>query len=74
VVDIIPGAEDILNGERLTLDRDVVLDDEFAEWLDELDADQCTAILALATLSKERTVAQQAVCETLEGTAIPDVK
>ncbi len=36
------------------MDWDVVLDDEFATWLDELDADVRNAILAHAALLSER--------------------
>jgi hypothetical protein len=57
------------------MDWDVVLDDEFAAWLDELNADVRNAILAHAALLRERgpTLSRPYV-DTLEGSVFPNMK
>jgi hypothetical protein len=57
------------------MDWDVVLDDEFASWLDGLDADLRNAILAHAALLKERgPQLGRPYADTLEGSRFPNMK
>ena len=57
------------------MDWDVVLDDEFAAWLDELDADVRNAILAHAALLRERgPMLNRPYVDTLEGSTFPNMK
>ena len=57
------------------MDWDVVLDDEFAAWLDELDANVRDAILAHASLLRERgPLLNRPYVDTLEGSAFPNMK
>jgi hypothetical protein len=54
---------------------DVVLDDEFAAWLDEQEADVRNAILAHAALLRERSpLLDRPYVDALEATAFPDMK
>jgi hypothetical protein len=57
------------------MDWDVVLDDEFAAWLDELDADVRNAILTHAALLRERgPQLSRPYVDTLEASAFPNMK
>jgi hypothetical protein len=57
------------------MEWDVVLDDDFAEWLDELDADVRNAILAHAALLGERgPLLGRPYVDTLEASAFPNMK
>ena len=49
------------------MDWDVVLDDEFAAWLDELDADVRNAILAHAALKERGPMLSRPYVDTLGG-------
>ena len=57
------------------MDWDVMLDDEFAAWLDELDAGVRNAILAHAALLRERgPLLGRPYVDTLEASAFPNMK
>lgn len=57
------------------VDWEVVVDNEFAVWLDELDADVRNEILAHAALLRERgPLLSRPYVDTLQGSAFPNMK